>query len=242
MARKVTNPGVGRGHGSRSYTTRLCARCGAAFSAARSDALRCKTCRSRERDARHHRVINPGIGQGFGVKVKKPHICIACNAEFEAVRSDALRCKKCSNLRKSRSFDQRHRTDSCPDCGAPKGTRSRYCQRCSPKHSAEQRRRRGSANHMWKGGRIRTAQGYVRVLNPNPPPRYIGEHVVVWEAANGLLPKGWHIHHLNGIRDDNRPENLQAMSRHLHQGLHVGDHFKEQIRVLEARIRELEDK
>ena len=50
--------------------------------------------------------------------------------------------------------------------------------------------------------------------------------------------KGWHVHHLNGIRDDNRPENLHAMP----QGEHIGlaKPYKERIRKLEAELKELQ--
>ena len=34
------------------------------------------------------------------------------------------------------------------------------------------------------------------------------EHLVVWERNFGKKPKGAVIHHINGIKDDNRIENL----------------------------------
>src|SRR4051812_16174403 len=37
-------------------------------------------------------------------------------------------------------------------------------------------------------------------------------HVVVWERANGPMPAGWQIHHANEDRQDNRLENLRAVS------------------------------
>jgi hypothetical protein len=38
------------------------------------------------------------------------------------------------------------------------------------------------------------------------------EHRYVWEQANGKIPKGMQIHHINGIKDDNRLENLRMVS------------------------------
>ena len=43
------------------------------------------------------------------------------------------------------------------------------------------------------------------------------EHIWIWEEAHGKpLPKGWIIHHLNGIKDDNRPKNLMALPNKKH--------------------------
>uniref|UniRef100_A0A6M3IG98 Putative homing endonuclease n=1 Tax=viral metagenome TaxID=1070528 RepID=A0A6M3IG98_9ZZZZ len=64
---------------------------------------------------------------------------------------------------------------------------------------------------------------------------YRAEHIIVWEQANNkTLPKGWVVHHLNGIRDDNRIENLFGMPRKRHN-------LKLALEPYEKRIQELED-
>jgi hypothetical protein len=45
-------------------------------------------------------------------------------------------------------------------------------------------------------------------------------HLVVWRET-GLLPqRGFCIHHKNGIKTDNRPENLQRMTLKEHYAIH----------------------
>ena len=96
----------------------------------------------------------------------------------------------------------------------------------------------------WKGGKYRDKKGYIMVLSPNhngSKRRYIGEHILVWEEANKkLLPKGWIVHHLNGIKDDNRIENLKGMPTTEHPK--IIKIFQERIRELELQLKKEEEK
>jgi hypothetical protein len=53
-----------------------------------------------------------------------------------------------------------------------------------------------------------------------PIRRSIFEHRKVWEDANGPVPEGHVIHHVNGDKSDNRIENLQLMQIADHVCLH----------------------
>ena len=60
-------------------------------------------------------------------------------------------------------------------------------------------------------GKYRNKAGYMMVREPGMK-RHQPEHRKVWEDAHGPLPPRWVVHHINGIRDDNRLANLQAMT------------------------------
>ncbi len=164
--------------------------------------------------------------------------CETCGATFQASRSDARFCRKCRDERNSRSFESRHR-GACPDCGAVIVRRVGFCRKCASKYRTSNQKGLGNGN--WKGGRTVDANGYVLLRTASPTKRhpYELEHRVLWERAYGPLPK-WHIiHHLNGVKADNRLENLAAMSRADHHTKHA-EPYEARIRALEARIRELE--
>src|SRR5699024_4311851 len=75
-------------------------------------------------------------------------------------------------------------------------------------------------------GRIRgvkpTPKGYIR--------RYYArygkarmEHVVIWEEHHGReVPEGYQIHHVNGVKHDNRIENLRLVDTLIHKRIHSG--------------------
>lgn len=111
----------------------------------------------------------------------------------------------------------------CPDCNyirwvlyypKKKQTELILCIHCSIKKRIE------AKTGLWKGGRFKNTSGYVwvRVRDDNffsPMARksgYVMEHrlIMAKQLSRCLLP--WEIvHHINGIRHDNRLENLQLL-------------------------------
>jgi hypothetical protein len=86
----------------------------------------------------------------------------------------------------------------------------------------------GSSNGRWRGGRTRHKAGYLMLWTPGHPRsgkgQYVFEHLLVMERILGryLLPTE-SVHHRNGVRDDNRPENLELWTRPRPTGIRVSD-------------------
>ena len=83
-------------------------------------------------------------------------------------------------------------------------------------------------NSNWRGGRTRHKRGYLMVWAPEHPRTgngsYVFEHVLVMEEILGrLLLPGENVHHRNGVKDDNRPENLELWIRPQPTGIRVSD-------------------
>ena len=84
-------------------------------------------------------------------------------------------------------------------------------------------------NGNWKGGKTVHRKGYVLVRKPDHPRAhansgYVFEHILVVEELIGrYLIEGENVHHLNGIKDDNRPGNLELWTKPQPSGIRVED-------------------
>lgn len=136
-------------------------------------------------------------------------ICNECQRELpQSFRG--LVCRTCKPQSK-------HNT--C-DCGASISYRSKKCRSCN----AASRTRE---NHpLWRGGRNTTSKGYILVKDSTTTKNsgYSREHVLVMEQHIGrkLLP-GETVHHINGIRNDNRLENLELWTKPQPYGIRAID-------------------
>lgn len=93
------------------------------------------------------------------------------------------------------------------------------------------RAKRGTNCNFWKGGKRKTKKGYVMVLmkeHERADKRgYVMEHIVVFEKHTGIKVPVWCVvHHINGIKDDNRIENLCLMTFGAHSSLHDRERWK----------------
>lgn len=186
-----------------------------------------------------------------------PHdlICGLCQKPFISKWKDSKYCSSvCTQTGKGLS--RRRRVDKiCIQCGKPfwthrshaerqgRGKVAAFCSRAC--HYANGSPLRGT------GAKRYLNHGYVFIYAPDHPKAssskrkgrrqyYVREHVIVMEAHLGryLLP-GENVHHKNGVRDDNRIENLELWVKPQPAGQRIHDLTKE-LEILRNKILELE--
>ena len=84
---------------------------------------------------------------------------------------------------------------------------------------------RGDKHPSWKGGVTKDSHGYVMIKtfghHRADGRNYVKRSVLVAEKKIGRkLTKEEIVHHINRIKDDDRPENLQVMTKREHIILH----------------------
>lgn len=89
----------------------------------------------------------------------------------------------------------------------------------------------GSQHPNWKGGRTIEKSGYALILvkghHRSVGNGYVREHIVVAEKMLGRRLKKWEIvHHKNGKKADNRPSNLEVMSKKRHDKLTIAERLR----------------
>lgn len=82
---------------------------------------------------------------------------------------------------------------------------------------------KGVKSFNWKGGKHKDRLGYIQVWMPKHPNAkmagYIHEHrLIMSNYLERPLKSNEFVHHKNGIKDDNRIENLELLTHNVHRG------------------------
>ena len=119
--------------------------------------------------------------------------------------------------------------NQCKDCGKSISNKAQRCNSCASKANFV-----GMHPAGWKGGRSTDQFGYTRIflyrddffypmtqkgreINVGA---YVYEHrLVIARHLGRLLKRDEAVHHINGIKHDNRLENLVLLNNHKHQSV-----------------------
>lgn len=170
--------------------------------------------------------------------------CITCGKHVRKRRSPAnggaharycsIGCYNAARARIEPRVQEPNHAIQCEQCGrqvqvyrSPSAPGPRFCSvKCT---GAAQR---GEANPSWAGGTRRHARGYIWRYVPDHPDADVRgcvlEHRLVMESVIGrrLRPEEV-VHHINRVKDDNRPENLQLLpNQAAHSRLHKAEDRK----------------
>lgn len=139
--------------------------------------------------------------------------------------------------------ENRHKTTKqfpCKACGnklwITKGmykisiTKEFFCDRI-----CDTKRKYMGENPTLRGGYINKTSGYHYIRKNGKP--YLKHRAIMEQSLGRILKTEEQIHHLNGIRNDNRLENLKVVSNRDHPSQTI-----KYIQALQKRIRDLEKK
>jgi hypothetical protein len=150
--------------------------------------------------------------------------CKTCFETFIPKRTKQRYCsRRCNAISQSKKIASKFVCPRCPICGkdTARSSRAKYCSlKCQGLG------KRGNNHHNWHGGIRKHPEGYIYIYSKDHPfadkSGYILEHRLTMEKKIGrYLTRTEVIHHINGIKNDNRIENLVLLRN---QSAHLEEH------------------
>lgn len=159
------------------------------------------------------------------------YLCKLCGKEFKSYnhfpKYCSISCKRDAWRTLIRNKEFRKKYDIGFKKGHPSWLKGTHIQTNTGKSHFKKGQKvpKGSNSHAWGGGK-HIKDGYIMILNPSfktgtpaDERRYIFEHRAIMEKTLGRrLGYQEIVHHKNGIKTDNRLENLELVLRKTHFG------------------------
>lgn len=181
----------------------------------------CITCKQEKELEDFHNRKNTADG--------KASICKVCKSAYDKkINGNKRTCLDCHRIIKGsrKKCEICAYENKCPFCGDKIARKSKSCFPCFSIHF------KGENSYKFKGNPKKSCGGYMRQYSPNHPRTdrfgYVAQHVVIMEDFL-KRPLRWDdeiketVHHKNGLRNDNRIENLELWSSQHPPGQRIKD-------------------